>query len=363
MAVYAALTEPGDTVMTIPQPVGGHSSNRYDGPAGIRGLNIVDVPFDPRELEVDLAAFAAAAREARPRLVALGASMTLFPLPVREIADDRARAGTASVFFDGAHQLGLIAGGQFQDPLAEGADVLTGSAGKTFSGPQSGVMAWNDPELTQAAARRRLPGARRDPPGQPRRRARRRRRRAARVRPRVHGRDRRQRAGAGARAATPAASRSSAPTRATRRTHQVIADVRSFGGGLEVAHRLAESNIITNKNLLPDDQPTDWDRPSGLRIGTTEVTRLGMGPSEMEAIADLFAAVLVDGPQRQGRRGARAARRLPAHPLHVRGITSAAWRSPPRSICRRWTASSAACCGWRRASSTTRTACGRTAPA
>ena len=58
MAVYAALTEPGDTVMTIPQPVGGHSSNRYDGPAGIRGLNIVDVPFDPRELEVDLDAFA-----------------------------------------------------------------------------------------------------------------------------------------------------------------------------------------------------------------------------------------------------------------------------------------------------------------
>ena len=46
MAVYAALTEPGDTVMTIPQPVGGHSSNRHDGPAGIRGLNIVDVPFD-----------------------------------------------------------------------------------------------------------------------------------------------------------------------------------------------------------------------------------------------------------------------------------------------------------------------------
>src|SRR3954462_10864354 len=53
MAVYAALTQPGDTVMTIPQPVGGHSSNRYDGPAGIRGLNIFDGPFDAHELEVD----------------------------------------------------------------------------------------------------------------------------------------------------------------------------------------------------------------------------------------------------------------------------------------------------------------------
>ena len=81
MAVYAALTEPGDTVMTIPQPVGGHSSNRHDGPAGIRGLHIVDMPFNPEELEVDLDAFAHEARKHRPKLIALGASMTLFPLP------------------------------------------------------------------------------------------------------------------------------------------------------------------------------------------------------------------------------------------------------------------------------------------
>jgi glycine hydroxymethyltransferase len=73
------------------------------------------------------------------------------------------------------------------------------------------------------------------------------------------------------------------------RTHQVIADVRGFGGGLDVAHRLADSNIITNKNLLPNDAPEDWDRPSGLRIGTTEVTRVGMGEAEMRAIADLIA--------------------------------------------------------------------------
>ena len=78
-------------------------------------------------------------------------------------------------------------------------------------------------------------------------------------------------------------------------THQVIADVRQFGGGLTVAHRLAEANIITNKNLLPHDTPQDWDRPSGLRIGTTEVTRLGMGEVEMRAIADMIAGVLVEG--------------------------------------------------------------------
>jgi glycine hydroxymethyltransferase len=79
------------------------------------------------------------------------------------------------------------------------------------------------------------------------------------------------------------------------RTHQVIADVSGFGGGLEVAHRLAEANVITNKNLIPRDREDDWDRPSGLRVGTTEVTRLGMREREMEQIADFIAAVLVQG--------------------------------------------------------------------
>lgn len=293
MAVYAALTQPGDTVMTIPQPVGGHSSNRYDGPAGIRGLNIVDVPFDTRELEVDLAAFEKAAKDARPKLIALGASMTLFPLPVREIAEIAQEWG-GKVFFDGAHQLGLIAGGQFQDPLGEGAAVMTGSAGKTFSGPQSGVMVWNDSELTPPLLDAVFPAL------------------AA-----THQVNRVAALGAAAAeliafgpeymAAVVANAQTLAHALQTRgvpvlgahkgytRTHQVIADVREFGGGLEVAHRLAEANVITNKNLLPNDSPEDWDRPSGLRIGTTEVTRLGMGEVEMRAIADMIAGVLVEG--------------------------------------------------------------------
>src|SRR5512133_2489092 len=86
MAVYTALTQPGDTVMSAPQPFGGHSSNRRDGPAGMRGLNIVDVPFDPATLEVDLEKFAQVARQHQPKLVVLGMSMTLFPLPVREMS-------------------------------------------------------------------------------------------------------------------------------------------------------------------------------------------------------------------------------------------------------------------------------------
>jgi glycine hydroxymethyltransferase len=293
MAVYAALTQPGDTIMSMAQPVGGHSSNRSDGPAGIRGLRIVDVPFDSEELEVNLEAFASVAREHRPRLVALGASMTLFPLPVRDISQIVEEWG-GRVFFDGAHQLGLIAGGQFQDPLAEGAAVLTGSAGKTFSGPQSGVMVWNDPELTEPLGSAVFPQL--AATHQVNRVA---ALAAAAAELIEFGRPYMAQIVANAQALGAALHARGIPmlgaNKGFTRTHQVIADVRPFGGGLVAAQRLSEANIITNKNLLPSDRAQDWDRPSGLRIGTTEVTRLGMGAAEMEMIADLTAAVLVQG--------------------------------------------------------------------
>jgi glycine hydroxymethyltransferase len=293
MAVYHALTEPGDTIMSVAQPFGGHSSNRPDGPAGMRGLQIVDIPFDPVELTVDLEAFRALAPRVRPRLVTLGLSMTLFPYPVREMQAIIAPWG-GRVIFDGAHQAGLIAGGQFQDPLREGAAVLTGSAGKTFSGPQSGILLWNDPELTQPLTQAVFPvlvathqvnrvaalavsAAEMIAFGQ--------RYMAQIVR--------------NAQALAAALDRRGIPVLGRHKgyttTHQVIADVRQFGGGQAVAWRLAEANIITNKNLLPSDGAQDWDRPSGLRMGTIEVTRLGMGAAEMETIAGLIARILVDG--------------------------------------------------------------------
>src|SRR4026209_1372031 len=148
MTVYHAFSQPGDVIMSAPQPFGGHSSNRYDGPAGTRGVKIIDVPFNMDELEVDLDVFAKLARQHKPKLVVMGMSMTLFPLPVREMSEIISEWDGRFVF-DGAHQAGLIAGGQFRDPLNEGAVILTGSAGKTFSGPQSGMILWNDPELTK----------------------------------------------------------------------------------------------------------------------------------------------------------------------------------------------------------------------
>ncbi len=292
MAVYTALTDPGDVIMSIAQPFGGHSSNRFDGPAGVRGLKIVDIPFDPVELAVDLDLFRKVAPLVRPRVVALGASMTLFPFPIQAIRDIVSEWG-GYVYFDGAHQLGLVAGGQFQDPLREGAAVMTGSAGKTFSGPQSGIIVWDDSHLTVPLTQAIFPMLA-----------------ATHQVNRVaalavsaaemitFGQAYMARIVRNAQALGAALDRRGILVLGAHKgyttTHQVIADVRQFGGGLEVARRLARANIITNKNLIPADKPEDWDHPSGLRIGTTEVTRLGMHETEMDNIADFIAHILVE---------------------------------------------------------------------
>ncbi|HTZ79365.1 MAG TPA: aminotransferase class I/II-fold pyridoxal phosphate-dependent enzyme [Stellaceae bacterium] len=291
--VYTALTDPGDIVMTAAQPVGGHSSNRVDGPAGAMGRKVVDIPFDPAELTVDIDGFRRVAPLVRPRLVALGLSMTLFPQPVAEMKQVIGEWG-GRLFFDAAHQLGLIGGGQFQDPLAEGADVMTGSAGKTFAGPQSGILVWDDPEITQALTTAVFPvWAATHQVNRVAALA------LATAEAIAFGREFMAQIVRNARALARALDLRDIPMLGRHKgfttTHQAIADVRLYGRGLEAAQRLARANIIVNKNLIPDDKPEQWDFPGGLRAGTIEVTRLGMGEAEMEAIADMIARVLVRG--------------------------------------------------------------------
>ena len=77
------------------------------------------------------------------------------------------------------------------------------------------------------------------------------------------------------------------------RSHTLAVRVVREGGGAEVARRLADAGVIANKNLLPGDRSPK--QPGGVRLGTPEVTRVGMGPREMAEIAELFDALLHRG--------------------------------------------------------------------
>jgi len=83
-------------------------------------------------------------------------------------------------------------------------------------------------------------------------------------------------------------------------SHQIVVDITNFeksiGLGGDIERLVEDANIIINRNLLPWDiaQGRHYKNPGGLRLGTSEVTRLGMGKSEMIDIADFFKDLLID---------------------------------------------------------------------
>ena len=109
-------------------------------------LNFPILREDPHR--IDVTATQSLIARTKPALIVFGRSVIIHPEPVREIADfvhrefGRENADRPLIMYDGAHVLGLL-GAHFQDPLAEGADLITGSTHKTFFGPQRGVILSN----------------------------------------------------------------------------------------------------------------------------------------------------------------------------------------------------------------------------
>lgn len=143
----STLAESASTVFSLAETDGGHGSTTFV--ARRFGLDCQPLPIDPGTWCVDTDTLAQRARRCTgPVLVYLDSFMALFP---HDIAAIRAAVGDqAMIHYDGSHTLGLIAGGQFQDPLKEGANSLGGSVHKTWPGPAGkGVVATNDADLAR----------------------------------------------------------------------------------------------------------------------------------------------------------------------------------------------------------------------
>lgn len=285
LAAFGALAQPGDTILSLKVSHGGHISHAKFSTAGLRGLKVEYHAFDPANMTIDADASARKIREVRPKVVVFGGSLLLFPHPVKALRPVAAEVG-ARVLYDGAHVMGLIAGGRFQDPLREGADVLTGSTHKTLPGPQGGMVLCTN-EVADAVDTGVYPGttsnhhlhhlaglavALEE----------------MRVFGKAYARAIVQNARALAGALREGGMKVLGEERGFTESHQVAADVSAQGGGTAVAERLERCNIIANKNLLPWDPPAASTNPSGIRLGSQEVTRLGFGKSEMETLAELI---------------------------------------------------------------------------
>jgi glycine hydroxymethyltransferase len=293
-AVFSRYLSPGDVAMVNSTPGGGHISHHRVGSVGKYTHNIVDFPLTPDGYHIDVGRSAELIKALAPKVLVAGKSLFLFPEPLRELAE-LARDRGAVVLYDAAHVLGLIAGGCFQDPLAEGALLMTASVHKTFFGSQRGIILSNAGEsewrridkgafpgsssnhhldtlvplavtvyemmeFAQAYARQTIANAKE-------------------LGRRMHD----------------LGFKVQAAEFGFTASHQLALDVREFGGGDEVARHLKDNNIILNMNLLPFEPLENVANPAGIRLGVQEMTRVGMKEPEMGIIAGLFQKCLMEG--------------------------------------------------------------------
>ena len=302
-AIALGYLRGGDTVIANSTDGGGHISH---GPVGVFGrriqnrgqvlklgseksVNLHYLPLTPDSYHVDAEKTIEMIDSVSPQLVIMGKSLFLFPEPVSQVAAFCKTKGIP-LLYDGAHVLGLIAGGEFQDPLHEGATWLTGSTHKTFPGPQRGVILGNMDEETEKkfwppADRGVFPGSSSN--------------HHLNTLPALVVATREMRA-YGAQYATQIVRNAQAlgqsldelgtPVEAREfgytMSHMIGVNVAQWGGGVEIAKVLEKNDIIVNYNMLPGD--ADPRNPSGLRIGVPEMTRFGMDEHAMGELAQLI---------------------------------------------------------------------------
>jgi len=301
LVVYTAFTEPGDTMMALSIPCGGHittGKKELGGTAGaVRGLIVEYLPLDYKELNIDVDRAKSkigelAAKGRSLKLVMFGASVFPFPHPIKELTETIHSVG-GTVGYDAAHVAGLIAGKQFQDPLREGADIVSLSTHKTFFGPQhGGVLSWE--KNAEKIKRATFPGMVSNH--------------------HLHavagvtiacaemlefGREYTSQIVKNAKALGQALYERGfnvlAEHKGFTQSHVILIDITKHGDGGTIEETLEKANIIINRNLLPWDikEGRHFMHPGGIRLGVSELTRLGMKESDMAEIAEFIKRAII----------------------------------------------------------------------
>lgn len=310
LAMFNAFTTPKGKMCAMSIPSGGHishaphfakSGREIFGTAGtVRGLQIEYLKLDWEEMNLDVDASAKVIREFEPELLLFGASVILFPQPVKELSAVAKEVG-ARVGYDAAHVAGLIGSGYFQDPLAEGAEVMTCSTHKTLPGPQHGALLSNAdddtieylkscsfPALLSNHHLHNVAGLA-----------------VTLAEMKAHGKAYHGQVIKNAKRFAEALHERGFNVlmehKGFTESHQVLVEVANFektvGLGGDIERLLEQAGIIVNRNLLPWDiskYHRNYMNPGGLRLGTSEVTRLGMKESEMDQVAEFMKQVVVD---------------------------------------------------------------------
>ena len=302
LAIYSAFSNPGDVMIAPSIPAGGHISHgkkEHSGTAGlVHGLEIEFFAFDPEEMNIDVEKTKAKIQELDkqgklPKIAMFGGSVFLFPHPVKELADFL-KGYNIHINYDAAHVAGLIAGDQFQDPLREGVDTMTMSTHKTLFGPQGGlVLAFEKdadaikkatfPGLTSSHHIHHMAG-----------------KAITFAEALEFGKEYASQTIKNAKLLAAELDNLGFKVLGEKmgytNSHQTVVNVLDYGDGGKIEADLEKANIIVNRQLIPGDLKAkrNYMSPGGIRLGTSEITRLGMKESEMQQIASLIKQVIID---------------------------------------------------------------------
>ncbi|WP_151718741.1 serine hydroxymethyltransferase [Gemmobacter serpentinus] len=285
---FMALAKPGDAIIAPPPAVGGHVTHHKAGCAGLYGLVTHAAPVNADGYTVDLAALSALAEQVRPKIITIGGSLNLFPHPVREVRAIADKVG-AKVLFDAAHQCGIIAGGVWANPLAEGAHLMTMSTYKSLGGPAGGLIVTNDANIAEALDHIAFPGMTANFDA------------AKSAALALSLLDWRDHGAAYAQAMVDLAQALARELQALglpvfgagrgmTQSHQFAIEAAGFGGGQAASKTLRRAGFLACGIGLPiADVPGDLN---GLRIGTPELVRRGVTPADAPRMAALIAEAL-----------------------------------------------------------------------
>ncbi|ABK78459.1 glycine/serine hydroxymethyltransferase [Cenarchaeum symbiosum A] len=302
LAIYSAFSDPGDVMIAPSIPAGGHISHgrkEHSGTAGlVHGLEVEFYPFDAKSMTIDVDATKAKIIDLEkagrtPKIAMFGGSLFLFPHPVKELAEFMKGRGM-HINYDGAHVAGLIAGGQFQDPIREGADTMTMSTHKTLFGPQGGLVLGRN-EHAEGIKKAMFPGLTSSHHIH---------HMAAKAVAftealefgKKYAKDVVRNAKALAESLSGLGFKVLGEDGGFTKSHQVAVNVLEYSDGGKIEARLEKANIIVNRQLIPGDIKAGrhYLHPGGIRLGVSEVTRLGMGTGEMAEIAELMKQAVTE---------------------------------------------------------------------
>ena len=289
VAVYQAFTKPGDTVLAMSLPHGGHLTHGSKVNFSGKWFNVESYGVRKEDELIDYDELRDIAKRVRPRMICSGA--TAYPRlidfkTIREICDEVG----AVMWVDAAHFIGLVAGKAIPSPVPY-ADVVSFTTHKVLRGPRGGMIL---SKAAHAAAidKAVFPGMQGGPIMSAVAA------KAIALKECLQGsyQDYAKEVIVNCKALASALEKEGmrAVSGGTD-THLALIDIRSTGINGKVAdERCGKSGITLNKNAIPYDPETPAVT-SGIRVGTPAVTTQGMGINEMPIIASLIARAIKDG--------------------------------------------------------------------